>query len=196
MQHGLALTSTIFWDITPCIPLTSSRRFGGTYCLHLQGGRISPARNQHESRWQAEQRTTRRYIREDSTLHNHRCENLKSYITMSPYHLLSRWFLARLILRPWRWRRYVPPKRRLTLNRLHDVISKKIEIFITTGVRTSIPTALRCLFSLSLCLNMSHAVFEHPRRPASRPVSPPGLDIHTLCFPICKRTERCTSNAT
>jgi hypothetical protein len=25
------------------------------------------------------QRTTRRYITEDSTLHNHRCENLKSY---------------------------------------------------------------------------------------------------------------------
>jgi hypothetical protein len=26
------------------------------------------------------QRTTRRYIPEDSTVHNHRCENLKSYI--------------------------------------------------------------------------------------------------------------------
>jgi hypothetical protein len=26
------------------------------------------------------QRTTRRYIPEDSTLHNHRCENLKSNI--------------------------------------------------------------------------------------------------------------------
>jgi hypothetical protein len=25
------------------------------------------------------QRTTRRYIPEDKTLHNHRCENLKSY---------------------------------------------------------------------------------------------------------------------
>jgi hypothetical protein len=31
-------------------------------------------------------------------------------------HLLSRWFLARFILRPWRWRRHVPPKRRLTFN--------------------------------------------------------------------------------
>jgi hypothetical protein len=26
------------------------------------------------------QQTTRRYIPEDSTLHNHRCENLKSYM--------------------------------------------------------------------------------------------------------------------
>jgi hypothetical protein len=34
----------------------------------------------------------------------------------SVYHLLSRRFLARLILRPWRWRRHVPPKRRLTSN--------------------------------------------------------------------------------
>jgi hypothetical protein len=28
------------------------------------------------------QRTTRRYIPEDRTLHNHRCENRKSYITI------------------------------------------------------------------------------------------------------------------
>jgi hypothetical protein len=29
--------STIFWDITPCSPLSVNRRLGGTYCLHLQG---------------------------------------------------------------------------------------------------------------------------------------------------------------
>jgi hypothetical protein len=29
------------------------------------------------------QRTTRRYIPEDGTLHNHRCKNLKSYIGTS-----------------------------------------------------------------------------------------------------------------
>jgi hypothetical protein len=32
------------------------------------------------------QRTTQRYIPEDGTLHNHRCENLKSYGVKS-YHL-------------------------------------------------------------------------------------------------------------
>jgi hypothetical protein len=32
-------------------------------------------------------------------------------------------FLACLDLLPWRWRRYVLPKRRLTLNGLHDAIS-------------------------------------------------------------------------
>jgi hypothetical protein len=50
-------------------------------------------------------------------------------------HLLSRWFLAELIRRPWRWRRYVPPKRRLTFNGLHGVITQKIIFFITTAVR-------------------------------------------------------------
>jgi uncharacterized membrane protein len=31
------------------------------------------------------QRTTRRYIPEDRTLHNHRCENLKSYVLLTLY---------------------------------------------------------------------------------------------------------------
>jgi hypothetical protein len=52
-------------------------------------------------------------------------------------HLLSRWFLAWFILRPWRRRRHVPPKRRLTFNGLHGVISQKIELFLTTAVRTA-----------------------------------------------------------
>jgi hypothetical protein len=40
--------SSIFWDITPCSPLKVNRPFGVTYCLHLQGRRISWARNQSE----------------------------------------------------------------------------------------------------------------------------------------------------
>jgi hypothetical protein len=42
----------------------------------------------------------------------------------------SRWFLAWLILRPWRWRRHVPQKRQMTFNGLHGVISQKIELFV------------------------------------------------------------------
>jgi hypothetical protein len=49
------------------------------------------------------------------------------------------WVLAWLFLLPWRWRRHVPPKRRLPFNRLDGVISQKTEIFITTYVRTSDP---------------------------------------------------------
>jgi hypothetical protein len=44
-------------------------------------------------------------------------------------HLLSRWYLAPLILRPWRWMWHVPPKRRLAFNRLHGVISQNIVLF-------------------------------------------------------------------
>jgi hypothetical protein len=91
------MKSTIVWDLTPCNPLKVHRRFGGTYRLHLQGWKITRARNHCENMWQAEnffdagffpslfstlkieaiyssetsvdfQRTTWRYISEDSTL--------------------------------------------------------------------------------------------------------------------------------
>jgi hypothetical protein len=42
----------------------------------------------------------------------------------------------------WRWRRYVPPKRRLKLDRLHGVISQKMILFITNDAKTSNPTDL------------------------------------------------------
>jgi hypothetical protein len=42
----------------------------------------------------------------------------------------SPWFLIQLILLPSRLRRHVPPKRRLTSNKLHDYISQKTELLI------------------------------------------------------------------
>jgi dolichol kinase len=47
---AVVMKSAIFWDITPCSPLKVNRRFGGTCLLHLQGRRISRARNERESR--------------------------------------------------------------------------------------------------------------------------------------------------
>jgi hypothetical protein len=44
------------------------------------------------------------------------------------------WFLLNLFLRPRRWRRCVPPKRRLKLDRLHGVISQKMILFIFYGL--------------------------------------------------------------
>jgi hypothetical protein len=113
LNMTVVVKSTVFWDITSCIPLKVNRRFGGTCHLHLHSWRISRERNQCESRWQAEL-----------------------------------WFLPRRILRPWRWRRCVPLKRRLTFNGLHGILSQKIVSFITTTVRTSNPTWLW----LSVCL--------------------------------------------
>jgi hypothetical protein len=34
---AVVMKSTIFWDITPCSPLSVNQRFGVTYYLHLQG---------------------------------------------------------------------------------------------------------------------------------------------------------------
>jgi hypothetical protein len=45
---AVVMKSKIFWDITPCSPLKFNRHFGGTCRLHLQGRRISQARNQRE----------------------------------------------------------------------------------------------------------------------------------------------------
>jgi hypothetical protein len=44
-------------------------------------------------------------------------------ISRARYQCESKWQAG---LRPWRWRRYVPPKRRLTFNGLHGVTSQKI----------------------------------------------------------------------
>jgi hypothetical protein len=41
---------TMGWDTTPCSPLKVNLRFGGTYCFHLQGLRISRVWIQRESR--------------------------------------------------------------------------------------------------------------------------------------------------
>jgi hypothetical protein len=51
-------------------------------------------------------------------------------------HYLRR-FLAWLLLRPWRWRKNVPPKRRLTLKELHGDISQEVELCLMNAVRTS-----------------------------------------------------------
>jgi hypothetical protein len=42
----VVMKSTSFWQIMPCSPLKVNRRFGGTYCLHLQAQRKSRPRNQ------------------------------------------------------------------------------------------------------------------------------------------------------
>jgi hypothetical protein len=72
----VVMKNTIFWDIMLCSPLKVNRRFAETYRLHLQGRKISQARNQRK-----------------------------------------RWFL-------------VPPKRQLTFNGLHGLISQQMVPFV------------------------------------------------------------------
>jgi hypothetical protein len=37
---AMVMKSFFFWDVTPCRPFKVNRRFGGIFCLHLQGLRI------------------------------------------------------------------------------------------------------------------------------------------------------------
>jgi hypothetical protein len=58
-----------------------------------------------------------------------------------------------LFLRPWRWRRYVPPKRRLKLNVLQDVISQKM-IPVSLSVLCISPHSVQ-----PFCLSFSSSLF-------------------------------------
>jgi hypothetical protein len=129
---AVVLKSTVFRYITPCSPLRVIRRFGGTYRLHLQGRKISWARNLRQSRWQVKLYSEDEgdiflrnvgWISRDYTA----LYSIRNYYCLSPALTLV---FARLIFPSWRWRRYVPPKRRLILNGLHGVISQKLVIFM------------------------------------------------------------------
>jgi hypothetical protein len=109
--QGCHLSTVTVWDITPCSPLNVNRRFGGTYRLHLQDRKNKLSKSfvhagfllglfstlKMEAICSSEtsvdvQRTTRRYIPEDSTLHDHRCENLKSNMeTISFQKRIRKW---------------------------------------------------------------------------------------------------------
>jgi hypothetical protein len=59
----------VFWVVAPCSLVEVYKRFGGPCCLHHQGDRTLVNFYQ----------TTRCYNPEDSHLHTHRRESLKSY---------------------------------------------------------------------------------------------------------------------
>jgi hypothetical protein len=64
-------------------------------------------------------------------------------------HLFSRQSVISNSLGLWRLRWYVPLKHRLTVTRLHGVISQKAELFVTTAVRTWNPIYTNlCILSL------------------------------------------------
>jgi hypothetical protein len=52
-------------------------------------------------------------------------------------------FLTWLILRTWRWRRYIAPKCKLTFIKLRSIIFQKTLLFIFIAVCTSDPTRIK-----------------------------------------------------
>jgi hypothetical protein len=61
--------------------------------------------------------------------------------------------LAWLILLQWKWRQHVLPKRLWTFDRLHGLMSQKLEPFITTAVKTSHPAKKQRIFVFALLLS-------------------------------------------
>jgi hypothetical protein len=49
VQRPLCTKNSVFWEITPCSPLKVNQHLGRTCRLHLQGRRLSKARNWHEA---------------------------------------------------------------------------------------------------------------------------------------------------
>jgi hypothetical protein len=82
------MKNAVFWDVAPC-RFCVNRRFGGMYCsLHPRAHAGSSLVDFSTLKMQAicssetsvHTSSTRRHIPQDSILHSHCCENLKSYI--------------------------------------------------------------------------------------------------------------------
>jgi hypothetical protein len=67
------LKISVFWFVAPCSLVEVYQRFRGPCCLHHQGDSTSETLVNFYQ-------TTRCYNPEDSNLHTHRRENLKSYL--------------------------------------------------------------------------------------------------------------------
>jgi hypothetical protein len=46
LELTFIMKSTVLWDVISCSPAAFHHRFGGPYCLHLQGRRVTKASNQ------------------------------------------------------------------------------------------------------------------------------------------------------
>jgi hypothetical protein len=146
-QHKLTskrkcvMKSSIIWDITPCSPLSVTDASEEHIASVLRVEKISSARNQ----------------RTLNGLHGVISQKMVLFMTTAVktsnptnHNICSLSFKqvesGTYFFRPLRWRRYVPPKRPLTLNGLHGVISQRMVLFITTAVKTSNPA--KCGMSL------------------------------------------------
>jgi hypothetical protein len=91
-----------------------------------------------------------------------RCFGAKSRLHQA-CHLLTCWFLLKLFIRPWSWRRYVPPKRRLQLNKLHGVTCQMM-IFFCSFVQTFQQSVKGCIISRKLSTILSPIATQQPQK--------------------------------
>jgi hypothetical protein len=81
----------------------------------------------------------------------------------SNQHEAGSYLNAWLTLRLWRWWRYIPPKRRLTFNVIHGVISQKKELFTKPTC-----SALDTMSQNNRIINRPIALLSHPGRYPTR----------------------------
>jgi hypothetical protein len=126
------LKNDVFWEVVPCRSYVN-RCFGGTYRVHFQGRKIRE-RGTSMSRWlqtESPVEVTQLYKNRNGGRVGHK---------------------GNLFL-PWKWRRYVPPKRRFT--RDHGTTSQKTTFFIVAVVKTSNLTFTDLLVSFSSSVQWS-----------------------------------------
>jgi hypothetical protein len=142
VSTAVTMKDAVFWDVAP-FRSRVNRRFGGTYNLNLQGRKIRE-RGTSVSRLRS---VYREHVFTESLPSNgYTCHEMRSYTSISPY-VVNKWRLLKhkdnfisvcshlltlvprsLICIPWRWRWYVPPKRRFTQD-LHGATSQKTAFF-------------------------------------------------------------------
>jgi hypothetical protein len=90
---------------------------------------------------------------------------------------------ARLILRSWRWRRYLPPKKRRLLSEVQDVTSHKKEL-LTVSTASSVISSITyrgCWVSTGRIMRKRNVHFKSH----SRMISP----LMLLCLHMCFLTS-------
>jgi hypothetical protein len=168
---AVTMKNVVYWDVALCRSCVN-RRFGGTYRLHLQGRKIREL--QVTADWATRIFPHPAYTHPSATccwpspqtphLSPLCCIPMWHTVPLSLFlyswlfltdgsvcsHLLTLVHRSRIFL-PWRWRRYVPPKRRLTQD-LHSATSQKTTLFEFHEISRGVQATLRfCLSNLRGC---------------------------------------------
>jgi hypothetical protein len=102
--------------------------------------------------------------------------------------------LLNLLFRPWRWRRYVPPKRRLKLNGLHGVTSQKMILFTLFLISISVSDVTKEGVDYTKVTQCNWNSFRQRERAFSNPTGQQIVQVTRnifRCVGACNQKYRC-----